>query len=175
MLHTRAVYVPFVCVCPRSCSWRHWSMGVWGCHCSKIINDAWNWWLFKAINARSTTHMHWIWHAWSPTLHPFSELLILLRASEGLESIPACTGREAWTCCLSITWLTHMETNTFTLTFTPTGYLEAPVDLTCMSLEPPADMHTDMEWTCKRHSESPPLSIYSGVYESWDVCACQLL
>lgn len=64
-------------------------------------------------------------------------LFILIWASEGLESIPACTGCETLTCCLSITKQTHMQTNAVMLIFTPPGNLEPPVEP-----PPPMDMHS---------------------------------
>ncbi len=80
----------------------------------------------------------------------------------GLEPITADTGRgqgTPWTCSQFIARLTYRDKQPFTLTFKPTGSLESPINLTCMSLncgkkpEYQEEIHADTGRTGKLHTE----------------------
>ncbi len=74
----------------------------------------------------------------NPLIHPFAVNTYPWQGHGGLEPIPAALGREAgspWIGCQFITGLTHKDNQPFTHTFTPTGNLESPINLTCMSLD----------------------------------------
>ncbi len=66
-----------------------------------------------------------------------------------------------WTGRQSVTGPTYRDRQPLTLTFTPTGNLESPVNLTCMSLgcgrkpEYPEKTHAGTRRSCKLHTESP--------------------
>lgn len=67
-------------------------------------------------------------------IHPSMSKYSVQGHSCFIEPIPACSGGDGPS-CLSLAGIKRRRGNKFTFIFTPTGNLEFPVQLTCMSLD----------------------------------------